>query len=119
MRAAKFLSISSLILLSACAKETVGYFKCASETGSEVPSRFNPKFSSLVVDTKKKTLVVDDWRMGYEENSPNRLVSKSSSITGSKSKKAMMFDTLTGRLELTSEFGGTHIYWCEKTEKLI
>ena len=119
VKTTKFLLILLMVSLSGCAKETVSYFTCAWETRTEVPSFLDPKFSSLVVDTRKKTLVFDDLKGGYIEHSPNLLVSKTTSTIELTPNSEVIFDTITGRLRRANEFDGTRIYWCEETEKLF
>ena len=118
MRAAKFLSISSLILLSSCAKETVGYFTCVYGT---LPDRF-----SLVIDTERKTILFHEKgeRM-YEESGTNFLVSRVQLEDGIT--ETLEFDRVTGKFrtlrEWTNSSGNPDSmslrYQCEKTEKLI
>ena len=118
MRTTIFLSISLLVSLSGCGKETVGYFTCVY---SSLPDRF-----SLVIDTQKKTMLFDKYKeRTYEELGTNFLVSRV--INESGRSDTLEFDRITGQLRSISEWTNrkgnpdsfSTRYQCEKTQNLI
>ena len=118
MKRTKFLLILSMVFLSGCAKETVGYFNCAYKNLTER--------HSLVVDTQKKTILFDEREeRSYKESGSNFLVSRVQLDSGFT--ESIVFDRITGELDIVNERTNDNgnpekyriSYRCEKTEKLI
>ena len=118
MTTAKLLTISSLVFLSGCTSEKVGYFICAYGT---LPDRF-----SLIIDTGRETILFHDkGERVYEESGTNSLVSRLQTEDGVT--ETLYFDRVTGKLrtlrEWTNSSGNpksqTLRYQCKKTDKLI
>lgn len=118
MTTAKLLSISSLVFLSGCTSEKVGYFICAYDT---LPDRW-----SLVIDKERKTILFQGRKeRGYEEVKTDLFVSRDQDDNGNI--PTLEFNRITGQLRVLYDYTtdaenpmqSVLRYQCEKTQRLM